>query len=542
MVHQKNACRLFRLKAIKQWLFLLLPEGIQGVMVDIRVKYMTKQMNGKNLYLAVILILSSMLLPLITQGEEGDCPNGYTWSPQSGRPCIQEDCNDIPDAHWSYVGDCVCGSSGSMYENPEDPNKECAYPPDYEACPGCVYACVHLDEDCPDEKDTLQEEAEAEGDSGGEEESVIQEDDQGSETYEEDFEDEWDWDDGDFDWDSEEWEEDFEDEWDWDDEDFDWDEDEGDDNDDNDDNDQGDDDNDDNDDATDTEQAKAPPLSTKGTQPKISCSDVCKKWLFRAEKGVVVSAEGEYPDCKCQVEHRDKLDRLVKVIEVDGDIKTTYDFDPETGGLKKREKISLSEERERIRKKLGYKYTEEQIDKLLSDQKVNDWFKGMMKDIKTETSLLTFSFWWQHIVAILDHGFSKSDPDFVDTYQFGRCGDSMKWLEKNLAHKLGLTDDRNKAGTKSEAMLSITGEKYKNILNHTGLMIRPSGISNQDWADMVKALKGQSGGAKGSPGMLPKQINNIDPRLLDAKVLDPYKKEVTTVREFIKGWSYIRIS
>ena len=31
-------------------------------------------------------------------------------------------------------------------------------------------------------------------------------------------------------------------------------------------------------------------------------------------------------------------------------------------------------------------------------------------------------------------------------------------------------------------------------------------------------------------------------KLLDAKVLDPYKKEVTTVRQFIKGWSYIRIS
>ena len=59
-------------------------------------------------------------------------------------------CNDIPDAHHSYVLDCVCGSSGAMEENPEDPNKECSYPSDYASCPGCVYACVHLDEDCPE--------------------------------------------------------------------------------------------------------------------------------------------------------------------------------------------------------------------------------------------------------------------------------------------------------------------------------------------------------------------------------------------------------
>lgn len=83
-------------------------------------------------------------------GENYACAPGYKWDPQSGRGCIQANCNDISDAHWSYEGYCVCGSSGSAFEDPEDPNKECAYGPDNESCPGCVYACVDLDAECPD--------------------------------------------------------------------------------------------------------------------------------------------------------------------------------------------------------------------------------------------------------------------------------------------------------------------------------------------------------------------------------------------------------
>jgi hypothetical protein len=83
--------------------------------------------------------------------DEHGCQPGYTWSPQSGISCIQENCNNeaIPNAHWSYEGYCVCGSSGSIAENPSDPNKECAYPSTYRSCPGCVYECVKLDEECP---------------------------------------------------------------------------------------------------------------------------------------------------------------------------------------------------------------------------------------------------------------------------------------------------------------------------------------------------------------------------------------------------------
>lgn len=78
-----------------------------------------------------------------------DCKPGYKFNARSGVGCQQENCNDIPDAHYSYTGYCICGSSGSMYENPDDPNKECALPHDDPSCPGCVYACVHLDEPCP---------------------------------------------------------------------------------------------------------------------------------------------------------------------------------------------------------------------------------------------------------------------------------------------------------------------------------------------------------------------------------------------------------
>lgn len=83
--------------------------------------------------------------------DENGCPPGYTWTPQAGINCSQTNCypDQIPNAHYSYEGYCVCGSSGSIAENAADPNKECAYPPNYAKCPGCIYECVKLDEDCP---------------------------------------------------------------------------------------------------------------------------------------------------------------------------------------------------------------------------------------------------------------------------------------------------------------------------------------------------------------------------------------------------------
>jgi len=100
-----------------------------------------------------IIIISSLTSAYVCAAVD-DCNPGYEFRRKFIR-CVQSNCNGdiIPDAHLSYVGDCVCGSSGSMNENPDHNNKECARPHDYPGCPGCVYACVHSSEKCPDEKE-----------------------------------------------------------------------------------------------------------------------------------------------------------------------------------------------------------------------------------------------------------------------------------------------------------------------------------------------------------------------------------------------------
>lgn len=80
--------------------------------------------------------------------DENGCKPGYTFSRRFSS-CVQENCDKIPDAHYGYDGLCVCGSSGSIEENPKDPNQECHYDLEYTTCSRCVYACVHLEEDCP---------------------------------------------------------------------------------------------------------------------------------------------------------------------------------------------------------------------------------------------------------------------------------------------------------------------------------------------------------------------------------------------------------
>ncbi len=82
--------------------------------------------------------------------DENGCAPGYAFSPRSGISCIQTDCSQVEFGHYSYESYCICGSSGSIAENPTDPNKECNYPSNYRSCPGCLYACVHLDEECPE--------------------------------------------------------------------------------------------------------------------------------------------------------------------------------------------------------------------------------------------------------------------------------------------------------------------------------------------------------------------------------------------------------
>lgn len=93
------------------------------------------------------------------EDDDQRCPKGYTYNPRSGVGCMQTDCNDIEHAHYSYEGYCVCGSSGSIEEDITDPNKECYYPNDYTSCPGCLYQCIYLNEECED-TDKQEEEPE----------------------------------------------------------------------------------------------------------------------------------------------------------------------------------------------------------------------------------------------------------------------------------------------------------------------------------------------------------------------------------------------
>jgi len=428
----------------------------------------TKTGKFKSAIFLTIFCLGLFSIENTSALDSGDCKPGYEWEPRSGVGCVQKNCKDIPNAHFGYVKDCVCGSSGNIQENDKDPNKECYYPADHKSCPKCVYACVHHDEECPG----IKTEAEKESSENNKEEAI--KNNSGTTAGNQN---------------------------------------------------------------TKTNSATAPairPTLSTLSVSKRNCEGYCKGLKMGGLYDEVLEASGEYPNCKCVVDIRGNDNILVKTISQNGDKVTTHEFNPKTGSLTKRTTISRQAERERINKQQGYKYSEEEVDALLDDEKLEKWFQFMMKDIDTRTSMLDPQFWWQHMVAIWDHGYGNS-ASFVDTYNFGRCGDSMQWLEQNLTRDVKLN---GKNDLRSEVMLSITGEKYGNTLNHVGLMIRPKGISNIAWADIVSELSSKA--RKGE--MTGNDLKNVDPRLLDAKVLDPYFKKTTTVREFIKNWSIIKIS
>lgn len=430
------------------------------------------------------------MLPAPALGDISDCAPGYEFRPSSGVGCVQINCASVPDAHYSYTSRCICGSAGSINEDPSDPNKGCYYGNEHTSCPGCLYACVHTDEPCPADA-SVPVTADISNDVNT---SAIN-----IETVTADANASIDIPDTNVNQPA-------------------------------------------NDNANTTIDTAAAPALTTTAAAGRTCTDECAKFLRGRKNAEVVTATGEYPDCQCQIDVRDTNGMLTQTVSVAGPLETTYTYDPASGMLIKKDQINRKDEVEKIRQRLGYKYTEAQIDELLDSGKIDQWFRDQIKDIKTSTSYRDPQFWWQHIVAIWDHGFNGNSADFVDTYQFGRCGDSMQWLERDLSNRLHLGDNPDEPGQKHEAMLSITGEKFSNLLNHTSLLIRPAGIANSEWEDIVKELKQLSGGAKDNPGIQPGNLQNVDPRLLDAKVLDPYKKQITTVREFIKGWSYIRIS
>ncbi len=414
-------------------------------------------------FITSILIAGGFLLNgKLAKADQEDCAPGYEWQPQSGVGCVQIDCPNVPGAHWGYTSNCVCGSAGSIYENPADANVSCLRGVDYTSCPGCVFACVNNANECPDSTGANEDE-----DTTGDEDANNEEDTTSNE-----------------------------------------------------------------DEPADTDSDSDESLSTTGATEKTTCKQECQR-LYGSKKGAkIIETGGKYPACNCQVDYVDSGGNVIKTINQAGDKVTTYIFDPASGQLLTKNTISKEQERQRIREKLGYKYTEEQIDKLLNDKKMQAWFSEQMQGIKTETRLWHPNFWWQHLVALLDHGFTGSDSDFVDVHQYGRCGDSMIWLENQLAEKLKLSDDTTE---RQQAMVSITGEKGA---DHTSLMIRPIGMTNEEWGEIITELNAKSG----QGGLTKKDIEAINPALLQARVLDPYFKKVRTVEDFIAGWSTIRIS
>jgi hypothetical protein len=114
---------------------------------------LSKVNNRQKITIGLVLVLALfiLLIPSLLHAKFGDCPPGYFFDRNSGVGCKQTYCNDIPNAHWSYEGRCVCGSSGSENEDPNGPNKECFLPQTDTSCPGCIAQCVKFNQKCPGE-------------------------------------------------------------------------------------------------------------------------------------------------------------------------------------------------------------------------------------------------------------------------------------------------------------------------------------------------------------------------------------------------------
>ncbi|KKW14927.1 MAG: hypothetical protein UY52_C0021G0036, partial [Parcubacteria group bacterium GW2011_GWC2_49_9] len=321
--------------------------------------------------ISLAIALALVYIPS-TSADRDDCGTGYEFRPSSGVGCVQINCGTIKDAHYSYTERCICGSAGSEFENPADPNKSCNYPADYASCPGCLFACVHADEDCPDapglatNKNTNSTTNSSSNANTNKNVNTAANTNQPT-----------------------------------------------------------------NKNINSSNANATPPITTQGSISP-TCADECHKYLRGKKNAEVLSAEGEYPDCSCQIDIRDNGGNVTQTVSVDGSIETTYTFDPSSGVLISKTIFNRKDEIEKIRKRLGYRYTEKEIDELLAPDKVDQWFQGQIKNIKTETGLLHPQFWWQHVVAMLDHGSNGNSADFVDVHEFGRCGDSMMWLERNL--------------------------------------------------------------------------------------------------------------
>ena len=277
------------------------------------------------LVIGFLLLIPAVSVQAIT---EADCGPGYTWDRMSGVGCKQTNCNDIGDAHYSYTGHCICGSSGSINEDPTDPNKECYKGSDNEGCSGCLYACVGLDEDCPGDTGTTTNTNSSNNTNTSvstnpnTNQATNTNANQNTNTNS-------------------------------------------------------------NQNVNISQAGTNISLNTGGTATGPTCESHCNKYLRGHKNAVLTSFSGTFPACKCQIDIKDDLNRLTNTISVDGDNDTTYTFD-QNGNLTKKVKVNRKEETEKIRIRLGYKYTQEEIDKILDPDKIEEWFLNQIKNIKTE--------------------------------------------------------------------------------------------------------------------------------------------------------------
>lgn len=501
----------------------------------------------------IVLIYSLFLLLLLSITTANECKNGYSYSEYFHR-CVQTSCEDgVRYSHYSSTGGCVCGSSGSMFEDENDPNKECYYPSDYESCPGCIYACLHKDEECPEkfakkEPEPLDIDGVLTGDIKILSEKEIEEKKKKEEEQE--------WEDKTTNWLGELMDKLFptkeEDK--------------------------------DNKDKELLEQLNAawtktateeernpyeitgqgieggknisdeelkdifrwPSLKDDNKQEEdeekkdiqennedAKCKASCTKFYGHLEGAEILSSGMQNGKCECIVDIKDEKDRVMQSIKAVDEVVTTYTFD-KRGKLLDKKVVDKVAEKEAVRKAQQNKYSEQEIDKLLKDEEIVDWFEEKMKGISTETKVWHPKFWWQHAKSLKDLGM-EDNASFVYENGHGRCGESMNWLEQELQKKINLED-----GKKEEAMISITGEKYGGMLNHVGLIIRPEGLSNEEWNDFVLELRaGATGDKKKTKGISVRDMKTMDERILKARVLDPYFKKTSTVEEFMEGWSYV---
>ncbi|MCB8962313.1 MAG: hypothetical protein H6651_18525 [Ardenticatenales bacterium] len=97
-----------------------------------------------SLLVGLVLLLS----PQTIKAQEPECPDGFHWERLSGVGCVQTDCMDIANAHYSYTKSCICNDGFQACYEPIDVTGINCGP----NCPfSILVACVPPESTCPNE-------------------------------------------------------------------------------------------------------------------------------------------------------------------------------------------------------------------------------------------------------------------------------------------------------------------------------------------------------------------------------------------------------